>query len=270
MAAKKNEELVKAETDALAEFDFSEFEGTGAKLEAEDLITPYVYQLAPLSQVVADGKGKPGQFYNARTGQVYDEIPFILLGKRNDFLEYTPEAAGNKFVASHKLGDKIVQDALASSGGNRYGLEAANGNQLRDCRTLAILVLDENGLPVEPAFFGCQGTKIKSWKDGASKMQALRLKMPSGKQFAPPTYLIRGKIVATKKVSQRTGKQYDTIEVKPFADSWKNSVVDLATELPLARELKQLAADFNESADIRFDQMVSDADVPTDDAAEAF
>lgn len=87
--ANKNEELAAKGSNTLAGLEaFSNLATEGQilgfeALDASDIKMPKIRLLQPMSDEVATGKGKPGQFYNSVTGTASDAIDcvFLLIGK---------------------------------------------------------------------------------------------------------------------------------------------------------------------------------------------
>ena len=123
------------------------FEGT----DAEDFALPRFNILQKMSPQCDDESGdyvegaKPGQFYNAATGEVYDTLVVVPCKSERKYVEWVPRSEGGGLVGIYSPSEGVQDQASWVEKEGKQSFLLPNGHELKDTRIWYLLYLDKGG-----------------------------------------------------------------------------------------------------------------------------
>mgnify|MGYP003521273763 CR=1 FL=1 len=222
------------------EYSHSGFEGT----TINDLSIPFINVLQSNSPEVEDQtiEGcKAGDLINSVTKEILKQpVTIIPVYKEAAVVEWVPRTKGGGLVDRHELDSQIFKDAIAKNGGSRIPPKDADGkriqfkspagNDLVETYYVYCLIMDADGKQTEGyCVLSFSSTKIKVHKDWMTAMYT--------QKGRPPIFANRCKISTTKQKND-SGTYYN-YKISPMADTWKESLINPAEDMPLLKEAKE-------------------------------
>lgn len=185
---------------ALAAFEYGDDEGKGFEHQTKaDASIPIVSLLQALSPVVADGRGKPGDFFNTVTEQIWARdkgFLFVPATTRHVFTEWVPRDAGGGYRGQHTPDSEIVKLAMKTSA--KFGsYRTAEGNQLTETFYVYGAICSDDGQAESMAIMPFWSTKIRPYKGWMTRLRQTQITDGQGRRVRPPLYAHLTRITST-------------------------------------------------------------------------
>jgi hypothetical protein len=130
---------------------------------------------------------KPGMLFNSVSQELYDGAKGVLVVPayfQRMMVEWVPRDSGGGMRGMHKPEEPGIQNLPRDDRG-RFTLP--NGNYLADTRYHFCVLLKEDG-NFEPVVISMSSTQIKKSRQWMTKMQGIKIPLPTGKKITPPMF----------------------------------------------------------------------------------
>lgn len=200
MASTKKDIEKLPDAQALVVHEYGEDEGKGFEHQTKaDTSIPFVVLLQGLSPQVADGKGKPGDFFNTVTEQVWSRdqgFLFVPATTRHVFTEWVPRDKGGGYRGQHTPDDDVVMKAVKNAA--RFGkYQTDEGNQLTETFYVYGVISSEDGQAESMAIIAFWSTKIRPYKGWMTRLRQTAIVDAQGRRVRPPLYAHLSRITST-------------------------------------------------------------------------
>jgi hypothetical protein len=233
-------EVAEVKKSEMTGFDYGESAHDGfGDVTINDLSIPFLNVLQSLSPEVEEQTipgAAAGMILNSVTKEIMP-LPIIFqpFYREEIWVNWRPRTAGGGVISRHEPSDPLIQAAIAKNGGSRIPprgddkkiipFKGPDGGELIETYYIYGLILDETGENVEGyGVLAFSSTKIKPQKDWMSAMYTVKGR--------PPLYAHRAKI-STVREKRESGASYN-FSIAPFAPTWKDSLINPATEAGIA------------------------------------
>lgn len=239
---------------ALAQEDFSEFEGGGEGLDVNDLLITRFRVVQGMTRAKKKNRDmRDGDVYNTLTGKSYTSLVIVPIHEVHHVVERENNLAG-KFLGTLPLsGDKRVERAKKANNGSFIKLLSTDRDpptKLNETRDLHVAILEEDGLTFRE-FGVIQGEStnlmpLKVYKNERVAACAPK-KLPDGSMSKQkPSFALRAVVTTEAKTNQvkddkggeSTQESY-IYKITPFGGTGKWSDAFLRPSVPDELELLQ-------------------------------
>lgn len=172
---------------------YEQEEGGGFEnADREAFAIPFLLILQSMSPQCKKSEGayikgaEEGMFYNTVTNEVTagDEgLIVIPCYYRRVFLKWAPRDTGGGFLGEFLPNDPIVSTVKRTEKGDVL----PDGNLLVDTRVHYVLILRQDGT-LQPAVMSLSSSQVKKSRQWMSKMDGIKFKDSTGRQYTPPMY----------------------------------------------------------------------------------
>jgi hypothetical protein len=175
-------QIEKTKPGAMVQFDYGDDAGRGYENQSKaDTSIPFIALLQGLSPLVKDGKGRPGDFYNTVTQQVWKRetgLLFVPGTTKQMFGRWVPRTQGGGFRGHAQVDDKDVQDAIKNS--TKFGKyrvsEKDDDGKVVDIDLVETFyvygaVCDEDGHAESMAIIPFWSTKIRPYRGWMTRLR---------------------------------------------------------------------------------------------------
>ena len=241
-------DVASAQQTAVGEsFDYGDMAHAGFEdTTIADLSIPFLALLQSLSPQVEDQtiEGcKAGDLLNTVTGEIVKQ-PFIVIPvyKEEAWVRWVPRNQGGGLKGRYEPDSPEVLKLIKDNGGSRIPPKGSDkktipfkdedGNDVIETHYVYCLVLGEDKRTVEGYIVvPFSSTKIKPYKDWLTAMYT--------QKGRPPMFANRAAIETTKQKSE--GGSYFNFLIKPAFNTWRESLIDPRSDMPLLQEAKEFA-----------------------------
>ena len=193
----------------VAEDYFAQYEGAGMQnITAEHLLIPRVTILQKLSPQLSRSKpefiktASEGQICNVGTGEVFDEMLFVPVLFREDFIEWAPRDSGRGIVQIHQ--DKSILDECDV---NDRGQHTHGENLVVNTGAFFGWYLPKGGKELNKCFVSMSGVQWKKARKLLTLASSIKLTRKNGSKYTPPLWYM-GYTMATQPESNVQGEWY--------------------------------------------------------------
>jgi len=169
---------------------------------ADDIVTPFIKLLQKMSDEVDEDHGsyidgaKPGMFMDIATGELSQELEFIVCHYHRAIVEWRDRDSGGGFIAQHPIGyetelEREVADNGRWTGRWRTGVDT----HAVDTRYFFGLRVRPDGSYV-PGVLSFSSTQIKKARSWVTRMRSLTGTNAAGVRFALPIFAGMWKITS--------------------------------------------------------------------------
>lgn len=236
-------EVAKAQETAVgAAFDYGDMSHAGFEdTTINDLSIPFVNVLQTNSPEVEDQTiegAKAGDLLNSVTKEIMKQpLCVIPVHKEEVWVGWRPRNQGGGVMDRFAPDSEEVKAVIKKNGGSRIPPKGADGKRIPfkgpdGCEMVETyyvycLILDETGTSVESyCVLAFSSTKIKVQKDWMTAMYT--------QKGRPPMFANRAKFSTVKQ--KNNDGSYFNFAVHPFADTWRDSLINPAENIDLLKE----------------------------------
>lgn len=270
MAKGKEVEQPRTGTSVAGVHDYGEMGGAGFEdVKSTDLAIPFLTLLQTNSPAVEEEKGKPGQYLNSVTGDIYDSIPFQPVLLQEVWVEWVPRTRGGGIIELHAPDSELIRAILEENNGQRIPPKGADGrrqpfmngdNEVVETHYIYGNILNDEGTDIDGfGLLSFSSTKIKPYRGFVTAMRLMK--------GSPPIFAFRAKIGAAKQKNESgTFFNYD---IRPLGADWSISLIDPSEQrhlLDAGIELRKMIQSGQAKADTASQQSetapTGDGDIP--------
>lgn len=232
------------ETSVGAAFDYGEMSHEGFEdTTINDLSIPFINVLQTNSPEVEDQTiegAKAGDLLNSVTKELLKQpLNVIPVHKEEVWVGWRPRNQGGGVMGRYEPDSPEVKEAIKRNGGSRIPPKDADnkripfkgpdGCEMVETHYVYCLILNEDGTAVDSyCVLAFSSTKIKVQKDWMTAMYT--------QKGRPPIFANRAS-VSTVKQKNNDGSFFN-YNITPFADNWRNSLINPAENMELLKEAK--------------------------------
>lgn len=229
-----SKELKKAETRAVAAYDYGEHTDKGFEGQTQDDVQmPFVALLQSLSpQVDKDDDSyiqgaEPGKLFNTVTRELYGkEVTFVPAVVERCYIEWVPREDGGGFVARHERNSDIAIKAKAQAGSTfgKLKMPGECNNDLID--TVYMYGVIDKGPDVRPelAVVAFTSTKLAVYRNWNTQVRMLQVPGPGDVKITPPLYAHKIRIGSIPQVNTRKQK-FHNLTIDPANGDMRDSLL---------------------------------------------
>ena len=188
---------------------FAQYEGAGMQnVTAEHLLIPRITIIQKLSPQLSRSKSEfiktatEGQICNVATSEVFDEMLFVPVLFREDFIEWAPRDSGRGIVKIHE--DKSILDECDITANGKY---MHGENLVVNTGAFFGWYLPQDGKELNKCFLSMAGVQWKKGRKLLTLASSIKLVRKNGSKFTPPLWYM-GYKMTTQPESNVQGEWY--------------------------------------------------------------
>jgi len=228
-----SKQVAKKKETGLTSYNYGDMAGKGfEEVSKDDMVIPFLNILQTNSPQVDDDsipEAKAGMFFNTATQELYEEIVFQPVYNTKHFVEWVPRNEGGDGapVAIYDVDSDVVEKAIESNGGNKYGGLTVNGNNLVETHYVYGNLLSADGKDLlDFVVLAFSSTKISPKNKWFMGMMKVHKDVP---------LIAHRAILGAVKQKNKLGTFYNVV-IQPLKGTWKESLINPETQKHLLDE----------------------------------